>query len=81
MSDPVIKAAKREKKAASFNLEKLIIDGALFCEEEALCTVFSKHAGISYKPIVVYFTSAEINLTRYNMYKFLLLNLPKSDIT
>jgi len=81
MLDPVIKAAMREKKAASFNLEKLIIDGALFRGEEALCTIFSKQAGISYKPIVVYFTIAELNLTRYNLYKFLLLNLPKSDIT
>ena len=32
---PILKAAKREKKAAYFNVEKLIlIDGALYCGEE-----------------------------------------------
>lgn len=47
MLDPVLKAAKREKKAASFNIEKLIIDGALFRGEETLCTICLKLVGIS----------------------------------
>ena len=57
MLDPVLKAAKREKKAASFNIEKLIIDGALFRGEETLCTICLKLVEISYKPTLVYFTS------------------------
>ena len=33
---PILKAAKREKRAAYFNVEKLIIDGALYRGEETL---------------------------------------------
>ena len=31
---PILTAAKREKKAACFNIERLIIDGALYRGEE-----------------------------------------------